>query len=176
MRALYVIGMGAGDPEFMTVQAIRALNAIDVLFVLEKEEEQAELVELRREICDRFIEDPESYRVVEARDPPRERGSASYRGAVADWRRRRADVCERLIRDALADGERGAFLAWGDPALYDSTLGVLEDIQARGTVAFDYELVPGISSVQALAAAHRIALNRVGGAVQVTKVLLLADV
>jgi precorrin-6A synthase len=175
MRKLYVIGMGAGDPEYMTAQAIRALNEIDVLFVLQKEEEQQDLVELRRVICERFIDDPESYRVVEAPDPPRERGTASYRDAVADWRRRRADLCVRLIRDEVGDGERGAFLAWGDPALYDSTLGVIQDILARGDVAFEYEVVPGISSVQALAAGHRIALNRVGGAVQVTTGRRLAD-
>jgi precorrin-6A synthase len=106
--------------------------------------------------------------VVTAQDPPRARGTADYRGAVRDWRRRRADVCEALIRDELAPGRSGAFLAWGDPAFYDSTLGVLEDIRGRGAVTFDVEVVPGISAPQALAARHGVVLNRVGGAIQFT--------
>ena len=87
---------------------------------------------------------------------------------MRDWRRRRADVCEALIRDELAPGRSGAFLAWGDPAFYDSTLGVLEDIRDRGSVEFSVEVVPGISAPQALAARHGVVLNRVGGAIQFT--------
>jgi precorrin-6A synthase len=45
---------------------------------------------------------------------------------------------------------------------------VLEQILARGAVEFEHEVVPGITSVQALTARHRIPLNRVGRAVQIT--------
>lgn len=162
MRKVLVIGIGAGDPEYVTVQAIRALNAADVLFVLEKRDEQRELIELRHEICRRYIERAD-YRVVTAADPPRGRGEA----AVADWRRRRADVCQELIA-GLGEDETGAFLVWGDPGLYDGTLAVLEDILARGNVDFAYEVIPGIGAPAALAARHRVVLNRVGGAFAVT--------
>ncbi|MFE4337151.1 precorrin-6A synthase (deacetylating), partial [Streptomyces sp. NPDC056831] len=107
----------------------------------------------------------------EAEDPWRDRSqdeSSRYAEAVHDWRRRRADVCKQLIRDELAPGERGAFLVWGDPSLYDSTLAILEDIKARGEVTFDHEVIPGISSVSALAARHRINLNRVGRPIHIT--------
>ncbi len=60
------------------------------------------------------------------------------------------------------------FLVWGDPSLYDSTLRIIDQIVARGVVAFDYEVIPGISAVQALAARHRIALNRIGRPVEIT--------
>jgi precorrin-6A synthase len=169
MRKVLVIGIGAGDPEYVTVQAIRALNAADVLFVLEKADEQRELIELRHEICRRYIE-RDDYRVVSAADPPRARGAA----AVADWRRRRADVCERLIV-SLGEAETGAFLVWGDPGLYDGTLPVLEDILARGNVEFAYEVIPGIGAPSALAARHRIVLNRVGGSFAVTTGRRLAE-
>ncbi len=176
MRTVSIIGIGAGDPEHVTVQAVRAVNAVDVFFVTVKGDEQRELVDLRREILERYVEEP-SYRTVEVRDPPRARGdtASSQRAAVADWRRRRAELYEDLIRDELGEGERGAFLAWGDPALYDSTLGVLDEVRARRDVAFELEVVPGISSPSALAAAHRIALNRVGGAVQITTGRRLAE-
>jgi precorrin-6A synthase len=45
---------------------------------------------------------------------------------------------------------------------------VLEDILARGRVAFTFEVIPGISAPAALAARHRVALNRVGQPVQIT--------
>jgi precorrin-6A synthase len=169
MRKLVVIGIGAGDPEYVTVQAVRALNEADVLFMLEKADEQRDLLELRREICDRYIEG--AYRVVTAEDPPRGRGFA----AVAEWRAARADLCEALIRDSLGDDEVGAFLVWGDPSLYDSTIAMLDEIAARGAVAFTYSVVPGISAVSALAARHRVVLNRVGGAVAVTTGRRVAD-
>jgi precorrin-6A synthase len=159
-----VIGIGAGDPEYVTMQAVRALNAADVLFLLEKADEQKDLIALRWEIISRYVEGEP--RLVTAQDPPRGRGAE----AVADWRRQRADVFERLIA-GLADGESGAFLVWGDPSLYDGTLAVLGELP----IALDIEVVPGISAPQALAARHGIALNRVGGPVHVTTGRRLAD-
>ncbi len=64
---------------------------------------------------------------------------------------------------------------WGDPALYDSTLGILEEVRERGTVAFDYDVVPGVSSVSALVARHRTGLNRVARPVQITTGRRLAE-
>ena len=174
MRRVLVIGIGAGDPEHVTVQAVRALNAADVLFVLEKADEQRELVDLRREICARYIEG-EPPRVVAVPDPPRARAGGTHAGRVDDWRRRRTDLVEGLLRDELRPGEAGGFLVWGDPSLYDGLLGVLDAVAARGRVPFAHEVIPGVTSVQALAARHRIVLNRVGGAVQITTGRRLAD-
>lgn len=168
-----MIGIGAGDPDHLTVQAIKALNGVDVCFLVDKPGERQDLVRLRREICDTYIDG--DYRVVEVRDPERDRTAAAYRAAVEDWRSRRADRWEELIRDELADGECGAFLVWGDPSLYDSTLAVLDEVLARGTVAFEHEVIPGISSIQALAAKHRIPLNRVGRPIQITTGRRLAE-
>ena len=173
MKQILLIGIGAGDPDYITVQAVKALNRVDVFFVLDKGEVKQDLVDVRQEILDRHVE--RSYRVVEARDPERDRSTPAYAEAVLDWRRRRADVCEELIRTELADGETGAFLVWGDPSLYDSTLAIVEDILARGDVEFDYEVVPGITSVQALVAKHRTSLNRVGRPVQITTGRRLAE-
>jgi precorrin-6A synthase len=163
VRTVLVIGIGAGDPEHVTVQAIRAMNRADVVFVIEKDERTEELVRLRREILERYLESQP--RIVPLPDPPRDRSAAAYGSAVEDWRRRRADQWQRAI--AAEDGCL-AFLVWGDPAIYDSTLAVLDDVLARGNVEFDHQVIPGISSLQALAARHRVPFNRVGGAVQIT--------
>ena len=167
MRRLLLIGIGAGDPEYVTQQAIRALNEVDVFFVMEKSEEKDDLVALRREVCERFI-DGQSYRMVAVRDPERDRDAAAYAAAVDDWRRERGRIWERLIADELGEDGVGAILVWGDPALYDSTLAIVDAIRAAGRIAFDVEVIPGISAIAALCARHRIALNRVGEAVHVT--------
>lgn len=167
MREILVIGIGAGDPEYITVQAVNALNAADVFFVVDKGAEKDGLLALRREICDRYIRD-KNYRMVEIPEPPRDRQAAAYTGAVEDWHERRAERFEEAIRTQLADDGRGAFLVWGDPALYDSTLRVIDRILARGQVEFTYQVIPGITSVQALAARHRLPLNRIGEPIHIT--------
>ncbi len=173
MRRLRIIGIGAGDPEHITVQAITALNETDVVFVIEKGAE--DLVALRRQICERHIALDHRYRVVEIADPQRDRHAAGYESAVEDWRQRRADAWEATIESELPDDGCGAFLVWGDPSLYDSTIAVVDEILARGRIALQYDVMPGISSVHALTACHRISLNRVGRAVQITTGRRLAD-
>jgi precorrin-6A synthase len=167
MRKILVIGIGAGNPDYVTVQAIKALNQVDVFFVMDKGDEKDDLVRLRKEICERYIED-KSYRVVETKDPPRDRTASAYEPAVRAWHDQRAAIYERLIGDELGEDECGAFLVWGDPSLYDSTLRIIDHIVARGAIAFAYDVIPGISAIQALAARHRIALNRIGRSVHVT--------
>ncbi len=176
VRRIHVIGIGAGDPDQLTLQAVKALRDTEVFFLLDKGEVKADLTRLRRDMLDAHV--PEgTYRVVEARDPERDRsaGGAAYSPAVGDWRSARADVYERLIAEELGEDGTGAFLVWGDPALYDSTLAVLEEVLRRGAVAFAYDVVPGISSVSALVARHRTGLNRVGRPVQITTGRRLAE-
>jgi len=176
VRTIHVIGIGAGDPEQLTLQAVRALRGTDVFFVLDKGEAKSDLVRLRRDMLEAHV--PEgTYRVAEARDPERDRsaGGAAYSPAVGDWRSARAGIYERLIAEELGEDETGAFLVWGDPALYDSTLGILEEILERGSVAFEYDVVPGISSVSSLVARHRTGLNRVARPVQITTGRRLAE-
>jgi precorrin-6A synthase len=167
MKKVLVIGIGAGNPDYMTVQGINALNAADVFFVLDKGEAAEELIDVREEICRRFITHS-NYRIVKVAQPERDRASADYKAGVDAWHADKAAVFEALIGDELADGECGAFLVWGDPALYDSTIRILHQILARGKTPFEYEVIPGISSAQALAAGHKIPLNRIGEPVEFT--------
>ncbi|MFF9163830.1 precorrin-6A synthase (deacetylating) [Streptomyces longwoodensis] len=176
MRTIHVIGIGAGDPDQLTLQAVRALRDTDVFFVLDKGEVKSDLTQVRRDMLATHV--PEgTYRVVEARDPERDRtaGGTAYSPAVGDWRSARADIYERLMAEELGEAETGAFLVWGDPALYDSTIGILEEVRARGAVDFTYDVVPGISSVSALVARHRTGLNRVARPVQITTGRRLAE-
>jgi precorrin-6A synthase len=173
VRTIYVIGIGAGNPEHLTMQAVAAMNRVDVFFTIDKGAAKTDLAALRTELLARHV--THAHRVVEAPDPERDRGTRqgpAYEAAVADWQDRREALYARMIADELGEDDSGGFLVWGDPALYDGTLRILDRIAAAGrsagSVPFRVESVPGISSVQALAAAHRLILNRVGRPVTVT--------
>ncbi|MFF4619065.1 precorrin-6A synthase (deacetylating) [Nonomuraea jabiensis] len=173
MKRLLVIGIGAGDPDHLTLQAVKAIGATDVFLIVDKGEVKHELVQLRLDLIAEHGRAP--YRIAEARDPERDRTTPAYTAAVEDWRSRRALACEALIRDELRDGQTGAFLVWGDPGVYDSTLAIVEEILRRGNVTFEYEVIPGISSVAALTARHRTGLTQVGRPVHLTTGRRLAE-
>lgn len=172
MRKIFVIGIGVGDPDHVTIQAIKALNQVDVFFVPDKGAEKAALRDLRTAICERFIEN-EDYRTIGVEIPQRAT-AGDYLANVDEWHSRLADIYGRLFEHELEENEVGALLVWGDPAIYDSTLRIIERVRAKG-LALDFHVIPGISSVQVLAAKHRIALNRIGESVLLTTGRKLAD-
>jgi precorrin-6A synthase len=174
MKKILIIGIGAGNPDYVTIQAVNALNQVDVFFIMDKGPEKAKLIELRKEVCRRFIQG-DDYRFVDTNSPEWDRKSADYLATVDDLNRDKQAVFERLIGTELRDGEVGAFLIWGDPTLYDSTIRIVETIAASGRHIFDYEVIPGISSVQALAASHKTTLNRVGQSIEITTGRRLAE-
>jgi precorrin-6A synthase len=167
MRKILIIGIGAGDPDYVTVQAINALNRVDAFFIPDKGTEKEDLARLRLEICERYIRD-RTYRLVDFKTPVRSNDCPDYKSSVQDWHSRIEQGYETLLLEELGEGECGAFLVWGDPTLYDSTLRIIEKIKSKGHIAIEYDVIPGISSVQALAAKHRIALNRIGEPVHIT--------
>jgi len=165
-RQIRVIGIGTGDPEHLTLQAVRALSDVDAVFVLDKRAETADLVEIRKRICAAHIRKP--HQVVTVEDPPRERRPADYGATVEAWHAARAERLEAAFAAALESGQVGAILVWGDPALYDSTLRILDRIASRGRLALTCAVIPGLSSVQVLAARHGVPLNAIGGPVLIT--------
>lgn len=167
MKKILVIGIGAGNPEHITVQAVNALNQVDVFFLMDKGQSKKALNQLRKEICERYITDPD-YRLVEAPNPERQRDTRDYRAAVENLNDDKQCIVEGLIAQELEDGQCGAFLVWGDPALYDSTIRIMEAIILGGRHALEYDVIPGITSVQALAARHKVTLNDIGGAIEIT--------
>src|SRR6201990_2781957 len=152
-RRIHVIGIGAGDPDYVTIQAVEALNDTQVFFAMDKGEAKSDLVELRRQICARFIREP-GYRFVALPDPKRAATvqNGAYREGVSEWHRARTRIWAQAISTELGSDGVGGFLAWGDPSLYDSTLRILDLV--RGHVAIDYDVIPGITAIAALTARH----------------------
>ena len=167
MLHIYVIGIGAGDPAHVTMQAVEALNQLDVVLLVEKGGAADELARLREEILTRYIPADQRPRVVRIEDPVRDRTAAGYGEAVAAWRDERAARYEAALA-SLSPDDRAGFLVWGDPSLYDGTLLILDDILDRGRVRFEHTVIPGITSISALAASHRRPLNHAGEAIAIT--------
>jgi precorrin-6A synthase len=174
MKNILIIGIGAGDPDYITMQAVNALNRVDVFFIMDKGPSKTKLIELRKEICRRYLRG-DDHRFVDATSPAWTRGTEDYFSTVDDLNRDKQALFERLISEEMADGECGAFLVWGDPTLYDSTIRIVEIIASSGRHQLDYEVIPGISSIQALAAKHKTTLNRIGQSIEITTGRKLAE-
>ena len=160
-----VIGIGSGNLDHLTREAAAALNQVDVFLVADKGGAKHDLVELRAAICAAVITH-DRYRIIEVPDPERA-GSGDYGSAVVDWHTARAERYADVIRAEIGDSGTVGFLVWGDPAFYDSTIRIVEAVADHG-VELELTVIPGISSVQLLAARHRIVLNRVGEPIHIT--------
>lgn len=166
MKHIHIIGIGTGNPEHVTIQAINAMNAADVIFLPVKGTGKEELAGIRREICARYITRA-GVRISEFQVPQRQTVDRTYTESVDAWHGAIAEIYKKLI-SGLPDGGAGAFLVWGDPSLYDSTIRIVERVLKEGSIEFDFSVIPGITSIQALAASHRIPVNLVGKPIEIT--------
>jgi precorrin-6A synthase len=152
-----VLGVGMG-PQHVTPEVAEALRGCDYVLAADKGDRDG-LLAARREIAAGF-----GVEVVAVADPERDRDDpADYPGAVRDWHEARVAAYERVLRER---GGTAAFLVWGDPSLYDSTIRVVEQLASR--LQLEYDVLPGISAPQLLAARHRVVLHPVGRPVHVT--------
>ena len=170
MKTILIVGIGTGNPEHLTVQAINALNRADILFIPDKGSGKAELADLRRDIVARYVTNPIG-RTVEYAVPRRDATNPDYGAGVDDWHAALAAIFRNLLDD-VPDNGACAFLVWGDPGLYDSTIRIVDRLRADYAI----EIIPGITSIQALTAAHGIALNRIGEPVHITTGRKLGEV
>jgi len=167
VETVRIVGIGCGHPDQLTLEAVEALRAADIAIVARKRADDP-LAAVREQLIERFAP---GLCIVEVDDPERDRSAAStsttagYEGVVSDWHDARAERYEQVLRDA---GGTAVFLVWGDPAFYDSTIRILERILARGNVTFTWDVLPGISALQLLAARHRIVLHEVGQPILIT--------
>lgn len=165
MIALDLIGIGTGNPAHLTLQAIDRINAADLILIPTKGADKDDLAGLRRQICAQVLTNPKT-QVAEFALPVRDPAITDYRARVDAWHDAIAGIWADTIRANLGDGDRVAFLVWGDPSLYDSTLRIADRVAAL--LPLKVRVTPGITSIQALTAAHAIPLNQINGPVVVT--------
>ena len=141
--ALTGVGLGPGDPDLITLKGLRAIKTSDVVFVPTRREGQVSYaLEIASELIDRRRQEVVTIPFPET--------------SVGGW-----DVPCRTIAAALAGGRRGVFLTEGDPGLY-STFGHVAEALRRSGSGIRVEVVPGVSSITAAAAAAGISLADYG--------------
>lgn len=166
---LTLIGIGTGNPEHLTLQAIRAMNEQDLILIPHKGQAKDDLAQLRRNICADVITNPDT-RLAEFDLPMRDETIADYRQRVDRWHDAITQVWMETIA-AHGTGNRVALLVWGDPSLYDSTLRIAGRLHPVPQI----EVIPGITSLQGLTAAHATVLNEIGAPFIVTTGRRLRD-
>ncbi len=131
---LYGIGVGPGDPELMTLKAIRAIELCDVIAVPGSESsDRTAFAVVEQYLTGKTLME---CRFSMSRDEEKRK---SQRTQVAD------QIC-----DVLTTGKSVGFITIGDPAIY-STYGYIHQlVSERG---FATEMIPGVSSFSAAAAA-----------------------
>ncbi|MCK1361013.1 precorrin-6A synthase (deacetylating) [Bradyrhizobium sp. 199] len=163
MLTLSLIGIGCGDPDQLTRAAIEAINAADLVLIPRKGTVKSDLADLRRTICADVLTSDKT-EIAEFDLPVRDAGETDYRKGVDDWHDAVATTWQQAIARHLAGEGKVALLIWGDPSLYDSSLRIARRLNPSPKI----EVVPGITSIQALCAAHALPLNDIGEAFLVT--------
>lgn len=130
---LYGVSVGPGDPELMTLKAMRVIREVDVVAVPNTGHKRqmayaiAEAYLKGKELLDCQIPMTRDHSIVRA----------AY-GKIAD------DLCVRL-----GAGKSVAYLCLGDIAIYSTYTHVRDLVVARG---FEDEVIPGVTSFSACAA------------------------
>lgn len=167
MDELILIGIGTGNPDHMTRQGEAALRDADAVLIPRKGGDKADLAELRIDICRRVLGSSDKIILF---DLPVRDAMHDYHQGVNDWHDAIAAAWQAAL-GANGNPAKVAMLIWGDPSLYDSSLRIAERLTSKPHV----RVIPGITALQALTAAHAITLNEVGAPVLITTGRQLRD-
>lgn len=162
---IWLIGIGTGHPGHVTLEGRQALRDAACILIPRKGTGKEDLAHLRHAILRAA---GTQARVIEFDMPLRDE-TQPYQRRVALWH----DEIARRWQNAMRGAPEGpvALLVWGDPGLYDSTLRIAGRLDRQPRL----RVVPGITALQALTAAHAIPFNSVNGAVTVTTGRRLRD-
>ncbi|WP_299141560.1 precorrin-6A synthase (deacetylating) [uncultured Tateyamaria sp.] len=167
MTQLFLIGIGTGNPDHLTGEARRVMAEADLFLVPHKGAGKSDLAGLRMRIIDEVCG---TGAPVATFDMPVRDDTLPYIARVDAWH---DEIAHRWTTTMAQHptAQKVALLVWGDPSLYDSTLR----IAARLVPQPELRVVAGITSVQALTAAHAIPLNTLNAPVTISTGRRLRD-
>ncbi len=142
LGCLYGIGVGPGDPELLTLKALKAIQKVPVICV-------PQAANRRDSYALSIVKDyvkPEQ-EILRAPFP-----TDDAEGAAQVWRE-----ASELVAERLRQGQDVAFLTEGDPMLYSTFSYVLAGVQELCPEA-PIVIIPGVSSVMAAAASSGVPL------------------
>ena len=157
---LFLVGIGTGNPKHITLQAIEQLKSADIIIIPRKANSKGDLADLRHQICNELLKE-ESPTLFEF-DLPSRNEEKTYLNAVDEWHGAIAIIWGECIKNAQQTLKKRiksvGLLIWGDPSLYDSSMRIAERLEPYPHIT----VIPGITSIQALTAAHKITINEIG--------------
>ncbi|WP_282063074.1 precorrin-6A synthase (deacetylating) [Roseobacter litoralis] len=156
---LWLIGIGTGAMSHITLEGRQAIREAAVILLPRKGAGKDDLATVRLKIIEAA---GAQAKVVPFEMPVRDE-TLPYQERVALWHDQIALAWQGALAGTDITGPV-ALLVWGDPGLYDSTLRIAERLSPRPTI----RVVPGITALQALTAAHAIPFNTIDGSVCVT--------
>ncbi len=159
-KKIYLIGIGPGDPKYLTVEAIETIKRLNTFLIPVKKGRKEELTKIRKKIIE-YCRTDKNFQIIELPFPERKKAHP-YENSVKEWRNKKAE----MILDVIQDIDKAGLLIWGDPSLYDGHIDIVKEVQKH--IPLEVEIIPGISSINVLAAKHKISLNRIGGSVFIT--------
>ncbi len=156
---LSVIGIGPGDPELLTLKAVRIIKESAVLCVPKGREEGSSLA---LSIVEKAVS-LDGKEIIEAHFPMRktrgsqESGVRSQESEKDELNNKWNEIAETIL-SKLRKGNDVAFLTLGDPTIY-STFFYLYDKLLELHPGLDIEIIPGVSSINASAARANVYLG-----------------
>lgn len=135
---LYGLGVGPGDPDLLTLKAIKTLQHVSVVFAAAASKNNYSLAV---EIASPHLKQSTP---VKHLDFPMTRDKEVLADA---WEKNGHQVAE-----ALKNGKDAAFITLGDPLIY-STFGYILEAVQKAHPKIPIKIIPGITSYQAGAAA-----------------------
>ncbi len=140
---LYGIGVGPGDPELLTLKAVKTLNEVDLLFAASstKNDYSVALNVVRDHLPPATP--------VEFLDFPMTFDAGQLEQA---WRRN-----FRKVAAALKEGKKAGFITIGDPMTFSTFIYLMREVRAQLPQA-EIRIIPGITSFQAAAACAAVPL------------------
>jgi len=146
----YVVGVGPGDPQLMTLKAAKILEKCAVWFVPSAFDNGGSMA---LKIASGVISS-EGKTILSHRFPMKQihRGESPDPEVKSAWQ-----SAAKIIMASLADGQDVVFPTLGDPAIYSTGFYICETLQEYGS-PFQVEIVPGVSAIGASSAAAAMPL------------------
>ena len=147
---LYVVGVGPGDPDMLTIKAAKTIDKADVIVCPAKESEPGIAYQIAKQACPNI-----SAKEIIAIDFPMKAGDLSKEHQEA----------AHHISDKLKIGKNVAFLTLGDPEFYSTFYYIAEIIKEQG---YDIKIINGITSFCAVGSTLQLPLALGNESVMIT--------
>jgi len=136
MKKLYGIGTGPGDPELLTLKAVRIIQEASVIFAPNNKGKNMAV-----DTAKKFIGDKKLVLI-----------DFNMGNVIKDDYAKAADI---MLKE-IPDEEHGAFLTIGDPLIYSTFIYIMEELQKN---EIEIEIIPGIPSFVAAASESKTPLT-----------------